>query len=117
LSAREAAIERRLEQGRHAEVVPELERLVAAEPYRERLRGLLMLALYHSGRQADALTAYRDARETLVEGLGIEPGAERQELERAILRQDPSLRGPEPAHAEHALRARPSRRTVTVLYA
>src|SRR5262245_2445482 len=88
LSARESAIEDRLEQGRHTEVVPELERLVAGHPYRERLRGLLMLALYRSGRQADALAAYRDAREALVEGLGIEPGEELQALERAILRQD-----------------------------
>jgi DNA-binding SARP family transcriptional activator len=92
LVAREELIELRLEEGRHAEAVPELERLVADHPYRERLRSLLMLALYRSGRQADALAAYRDAREALVDGLGIEPGEELQELERAILRHDASLR-------------------------
>jgi DNA-binding SARP family transcriptional activator len=112
-SAREELISLRLAQGRHADVVAELERLVAAEPYRERLRGLLMLALYRSGRQADALAAYRDARETLVEGLGIEPGEELQQLEREILQQDPSLRAPAPQGAS----GRPSRKTVTVLHA
>jgi DNA-binding SARP family transcriptional activator len=117
LQAREQLLALRLEQGRQAESVPELERLVAAEPYRERLRALLMLALYRSGRQADALAAYRNAREALVEGLGIEPGEELQELERAILRQDPSLRGPSTAGAEPERLARPGRKTVTVLYA
>ena len=112
-SAREELISLRLAQGRHAEVVPELERFVVAEPYRERLRGLLMLALYRSGRQADALAAYRDAREALVQGLGIEPGEELQRLERAILQQDPSLRASPPRSAS----SRPSRKTVTVLYA
>ena len=77
--------------GRHAELIPELEALVAGHPYRERLRREHMLALYRSGRQAEALDAYRQARGTLVEELGIEPGAELQELERAILRQDPEL--------------------------
>ena len=119
LSAREQVVEVRLEQGRHAEVVPELERLVTATPYRERLRALLMLALYRSGRQADALAAYRSAREALVDGLGIEPGAELQELERAILRHDESLRAPEAARAEPVPPAtpRPARKTVTVLFA
>jgi DNA-binding SARP family transcriptional activator len=112
-SAREELISLRLAQGRHAEVVPELERLVAAAPYRERLRGLLMLALYRSGRQADALAAYRDAREALVEGLGIEPGEELQRLERAILQQDASLQAPTPRDVP----TRPSRKTVTVLCA
>jgi DNA-binding SARP family transcriptional activator len=76
LSAHEELFSQWLEQGRQAEVVPELEQLVAAHPYRERLWSLLMLALYRSGRQADALAAYRRAREALVEGLGIEPGEE-----------------------------------------
>ncbi len=80
-----------LELGRHAELLPELEALVATHPYRERLRREYMLALYRSGRQADALEAYRQARRILVDELGIEPGAELQELERAILRQDPAL--------------------------
>jgi predicted ATPase/DNA-binding SARP family transcriptional activator/Tfp pilus assembly protein PilF len=77
--------------GRHAELVPELESLVAAHPFRERLRREHMLALYRSGRQAEALEAYRAARRLLVDELGIEPGAELQELEPAILRQDPAL--------------------------
>ena len=72
---RQNAIEERVDAdlalGRHAELVPELESLVAHEPLRERLRGQLMLALYRAGRQADALEAYRSARETLIEELAI----------------------------------------------
>jgi DNA-binding SARP family transcriptional activator len=90
-----AALERRIEldltAGRDAELVGELERLIAEHPLRERLRGQLMLALYRAGRQAEALAAYQAARGTLVESLGIEPGPPLQELERALLRQDPSL--------------------------
>jgi DNA-binding SARP family transcriptional activator len=74
--------------GRHAEVVAELEALVAVHPLREELRRLLMLALYRSGRQAAALEVFRDARRALVEELGLEPGEELRRLERAILRQD-----------------------------
>jgi DNA-binding SARP family transcriptional activator/streptogramin lyase len=77
--------------GRHGEVVAELESLVAAHPLRERLRGLLMLALYRCDRQGEALEAYRDARSTLVEELGIEPSKALQRLEQAILRHDPEL--------------------------
>jgi DNA-binding SARP family transcriptional activator len=116
LGAREELGEQQLRAGRHADAVLELERLVAAHPYRERLRSLLMLALYRSGRQADALAAYREAREALVEGLGIEPGEELQELERAILRQDAALRAPERARTAPA-GGRPARKTVSVLYA
>ena len=97
------AIERRIEAdlalGRNAELVPELEGLVAEHPLRERLRGHLMLALYRSGRQGDALAAYQSARQTLADELGIDPGQPLQQLEQAILRQDPSLdhdAGPEP---------------------
>ena len=100
--------------GRHAELVAELEALVQAEPLRERPRAQLMLALYRSGRQADALAAYRAARETLVEELGIDPGPELRELEAAILRQDASLL------LEEAPLARPAmqfRRLVTILFA
>jgi DNA-binding SARP family transcriptional activator len=89
--ALEARVEADLALGAHAALVPELEALVARYPLRERLREQLMLALYRAGRQAEALQAYRDARTTLVEELGIEPGRQLQELEQAILRQDPSL--------------------------
>jgi DNA-binding SARP family transcriptional activator len=92
LMAVERRIEADVELGRHAELVAELETLVVEQPLRERLRGQLMLALYRSGRQAEALEAYRQARLTLVEELGIEPSPALQELERAILRQDPELR-------------------------
>jgi DNA-binding SARP family transcriptional activator len=89
------ALERRIEAdialGRDRDVVAEIEELVVAHPLRERLRGLLMLAYYRSGRQAEALASFRDARETLVGMLGIEPGPWLRELEAAILRQDPSL--------------------------
>jgi DNA-binding SARP family transcriptional activator len=87
----EERIEADLEAGRHGEHVGELEALVAAYPLRERLRGQLMLALYRSGRQAEALQAYRDARRVLVDELGIEPSASLQELERAILQQADGL--------------------------
>jgi DNA-binding SARP family transcriptional activator len=92
---RVAALEDRiaadLASGRHAEVVGELEGLIAVDPLRERPRGQLMLALYRSGRQAEALDAYRTARETLVGELGIEPGKELRRLNEAILAQDPEL--------------------------
>jgi DNA-binding SARP family transcriptional activator len=91
LAALEQLIEARLALGAHAELVGELEALIADHPYRERLRAQLMLALYRSERQADALQAYQDARTTLVEELGIEPGQRLRELERAILGQDPVL--------------------------
>jgi predicted ATPase/DNA-binding SARP family transcriptional activator len=96
VAALESRIEADLAVGLDAELVPELERLVAEHPFRERLRLQLMLALYRAGRQADALDAYRAARQALVEGLGIEPTPELQRLEGAILRQDPALRRPEP---------------------
>ncbi len=94
LAAAEALAEAELALGRHAELVAELEGLVARNPLRERLRGQHMLALYRSGRQAEALEAYQAARSKLVEELGIEPGRALQELERAILRQDPALDAP-----------------------
>jgi DNA-binding SARP family transcriptional activator len=92
--ALELRIEAQLELGLHARVVAELEDLVAAHPFRERLRGQLMLALYRAGRQAEALDVYRRTRQELVAVLGIEPGPMLRELEQAILRQDPSLDGP-----------------------
>jgi YVTN family beta-propeller protein len=83
--------------GRHAEVLAELEGLVAARPLDERLRGLLILALYRTGRQAEALAAYQDARRTLKDDLGLEPSEELRSLQRKILEHDPSLGAPEPA--------------------
>jgi len=91
LNAHEDRIDAELALGRHAQLVGELEALVAEQPLRERLRGQLMLALYRSGRQADALAVYQRARRTLVDELGIEPGESLRKLERAILAQDPSL--------------------------
>jgi predicted ATPase/DNA-binding SARP family transcriptional activator len=90
LGAVEERIEADLALGRHADVIGELEALVRESPHRERLRGQLILALYRSGRQADALDAYQQARRALDE-LGIEPSAELQELEKAILTHDPAL--------------------------
>ncbi len=91
LACLEERIDRDLEAGRHADVAAELERLVREHPLRERLRGQLMLALYRSGRQAEALDVYQDARRALVEELGIEPGRALRELHQGILNQDPSL--------------------------
>jgi DNA-binding SARP family transcriptional activator len=92
--------------GRHAQLVAELEALVAEHPLREGLRGQLMLALYRAGRQADALEQYQSARGTLVDELGIEPGPALQELERKILRHDASLElGPDRAPSRSILAA------------
>jgi predicted ATPase/DNA-binding SARP family transcriptional activator len=91
LGALEDRNELDLAAGHHAELIPELEALVAGSPLRERLRGQLMLALYRSGRQAEALAIYRDGRRRLVEELGIEPSPALQRLELAILRQDARL--------------------------
>jgi DNA-binding SARP family transcriptional activator len=91
LTAPERRTDIDLEAGRHAQVVSELEALVREHPLREGLRGQLMLALYRSGRQADALDAYQEARRTLVEQCGIEPSAALQQLQRGILTQDPAL--------------------------
>jgi DNA-binding SARP family transcriptional activator len=91
LAALEERIEADLALGRHAELIPELEALVRAQPLRERPRAQLMLALYRSGRQAEALDAYQQARRMLAEDLGLEPGRRLQELEGAILRQDAQL--------------------------
>jgi len=91
VAAYEQLVGAKLALGRHAEVVGQLETLIDAYPYREHLRAQLMLALYRCDRQADALQVYQDARTTLVEELGIEPGDRLRELERAILAQDPAL--------------------------
>ncbi len=94
LAAVEVRIEADLAAGRHSELIGELQQLVSAQPMRERLHALLMLALYRTGRQADALDAYRQARDALAEQLGIEPTSELRDLERAILMQDPALAAP-----------------------
>ena len=91
LAAVELRVDADLLLGRHDELVAELEALVAQHPLRERLREFLMTALYRSGRQAEALEAYQRARRALVDGLGLEPSAALQQLERAILRHDPAL--------------------------
>jgi DNA-binding SARP family transcriptional activator len=109
-----------LKLGRHSERVGELETLVARYPYQERLRGQLMLALYRSGRQAEALEAYQEARRALLDELGLEPSQELQRLERAMLQQDPSLELPRAPGLRGALvesPPSPRRKTVTVLAA
>jgi DNA-binding SARP family transcriptional activator len=115
LAATEERIQADLELGRHASLVAELERLAASHPHRERLRGQLMLALYRSGRQAEALHAYQEGRQLLAEELGLDPGPSLQELERQILRHDPTLAPPASGAPEPA-RARRERKLVTVLF-
>ncbi len=100
VAAVERLVEAKLALARHAEVLEQLESLIAEHPYREGLRAQLMLALYRCDRQADALQAYQDARHTLAEELGIEPGERLRALEHAILVQDPGLQlivGAQPA--------------------
>jgi DNA-binding SARP family transcriptional activator len=94
LAALEERIDVRLSAGEHALVVAELEQLSAEHPSRERLVGLLMLALYRCGRQSDALEVYTRGRLRLDEELGLEPSPELQRLQEAILRHDPSLDAP-----------------------
>ncbi|MEU4626368.1 BTAD domain-containing putative transcriptional regulator [Actinoplanes sp. NPDC023801] len=95
LTVNEDCIEYELDLGRHREVIAELGGLVAGHPLRERLRGQLMLAFYRSGRQAEALDAYRAARSALINELGLEPSEWLQRLERSILTSDVSLSVPE----------------------
>ena len=85
------AVDADLAAGRHAQLIGELDALVAEHPLRERLHGQRMLALYRSGRQSEALEAYRQARAALVEQIGVEPGAELRQLHEQILAQDPAL--------------------------
>jgi len=112
---RSAAMEQRIDAdlalGRHAELVAELEGLVAEHPLRERLGAQLMIALYRCGRQADALEAYGDARRVLLDELGVEPGPGLRDLQAAILRQDPEL-APAPAAWPRPLGASPRRRAL-----
>jgi hypothetical protein len=88
---RQELSEARLAAGEHARILPELEQMVADHPLNERVHGQLMLALYRSGRQADALAIYHRLRRTLGEELGIDPSRDLRDLETAILQQDPSL--------------------------
>ena len=102
--------------GRHLDLVGELETLVAQHPLQERLRGQLMLALYRCGRQAEAVHVYQDARRTLVEELGIEPGQALQRLEQSILTHDPAIEQPASGQSRSAAGVRSrSRRRPAVL--
>jgi len=121
--ARLACLEQRIEADlalqRHGELVGELEALIAANPFRERFRGQLMLALYRSGRQAEALAAYQEARHVLVEELGIEPSPVLQRLQQAVLNQESALEVAKPSRpdrpAEEPVPAGETRKTVTVV--
>jgi predicted ATPase/DNA-binding SARP family transcriptional activator len=108
LAALEVRVEADLVAGRHAELVGELQQLTTQHPWRERLYAQLMLALYRSGRQADALEAYRHAREVLVEQLGIEPGVELHDLHEAILAQAPLGGAPVAQLTRPGVRAAPA---------
>jgi len=114
----EDRLEAELELGRHSQLIGDLESLVSRHPLRERPIGLLMLALYRSGRQADALETYRQARERLVDELGIDPSPELQRLEQEILRQDSELDLPRaPSRRRAAPPELDRRKTVTILFA
>ena len=121
IEAIEDRFEADLALGRGGEFVAELEEVIAAHPFRERLRGFLMLALYRAGRQAEALKTYGRARSLLIEELGLEPGPALRELQAAILRQDPALDlqptfgAPERSDAPRSSWLPRERRTVTVV--
>lgn len=111
----EARLDMDLEQGCHAEAVSELTALTAAHPLRERLRELLMLALYRSGRQAEALAVYADTRRLLADELGVDPRQGLSELQQRILRADPALAEPSAPAAEPATNPlRPAQLPATV---
>ena len=114
-AALEGAVEAELVLGRHDELIPELKALVRRDPLSERFRGQLMLALYRGGRQAEALGVYRAGYRLHVDQLGLEPGAELRDLERAILAQDPEL-APPPPQAPRRERTAGSRRDALVGY-
>ena len=115
LTALEDRIDADLALGHHGGLAGELEALVAEHPLRERLRAQLMLALYRSGRQAEALDVYQETRRALVDELGIEPTQALQELEREILRQDPGLELPSPQAAPQPVAASSPERAILVV--
>jgi len=94
LQVKRALCQARLTAGEHGQLIPDLEQMAAGQPLDEQIQADLMLALYRSGRQADALAVYRRLRRTLGEQLGIDPTRMLRDLETAILRQDPSLDAP-----------------------
>ncbi|MEU9380818.1 BTAD domain-containing putative transcriptional regulator [Streptomyces sp. NPDC048279] len=111
----ETRLDMDLEQGSHAEAVSELTALTAAHPLRERLRELLMLALYRSGRQAEALAVYADTRRLLAEELGVDPRPGLRDLQQRILQADPALAEPSsPAADPPAVLVRPAQLPATV---
>ncbi|GGJ51696.1 AfsR/SARP family transcriptional regulator [Streptomyces brasiliensis] len=111
----ESRLDMDLELGCHAEAVSELTALTAAHPLRERLRELLMLALYRSGRQAEALAVYADTRRLLAEELGVDPGQGLRELQHRILQADPALAEPSAPVSEPAVvPVRPAQLPATV---
>jgi DNA-binding SARP family transcriptional activator len=112
----ESRLDMDLEQGCHAEAVSELTALTAAHPLRERLRELLMLALYRSGRQAEALAVYADTRRLLADELGVDPRPGLRELQQRILRADPGLAAPSaaPVPEPAATPVRPAQLPATV---
>ncbi|MFC4033156.1 BTAD domain-containing putative transcriptional regulator [Streptomyces polygonati] len=107
LTAVETRLQFELDLGRHHELVGEIQRLVHDNPLRERLRGLLMLALYRSGRQAEALETYRVGRELLIDELGLDPGEELRQLEASILSADPALHTAAPSRQHSPAPAAP----------
>src|SRR6266545_3400481 len=120
LATLEERVQADLDYARHGELIGELEVLVEQHPVRERLRGQYMLALYRSGRQAEALQTYQEGRRLLVEQLGIEPSRDLQQLHGAILRQEAGLQAPGAAppsedHFDEVLRALFEGRLVAVL--
>ncbi|MGW0187125.1 BTAD domain-containing putative transcriptional regulator [Streptomyces sp. NPDC003362] len=115
LQVLESRLDMDLEQGSHAEAVSELTALTAAHPLRERLRELLMLALYRSGRQAEALAVYADTRRLLADELGVDPRPGLSDLQQRILRADPGLAEPSAPAAEPAVvPVRPAQLPATV---
>ena len=114
LAALEDRIDADLKLGRDAELVAEIDSLLVAQPLRERLRGQLMVALYRSGRQADALAVYREGRRVLVEELGLEPSVALRELERQILDHDSALEVATRREPKRAVRE--ERKVVTALF-